>query len=162
MNSSAERARLDVLRWATFVGCGAFFWALIAYNFVDIDIWHEMSLIRESVSAGHLLKTDVYAYTPTLRPMIDHEWGAGTIAYFATLWFGSRAILALKFFLALGTGFFCARCAEVRGADFRLLGVCALPAILLAQFGFLAAIRAQAYVFFDGSMAVAFRARPAR
>jgi hypothetical protein len=107
-----------------------------------------MALIRESVAAGHLLKTDPYAYTPTLRPLIDHEWGAGTIAYFTTLWFGGRAILALKLFLAFGTGFACVRCAELRGADFRLWGLCALPAILLAQFGFLATVRAQAYTFF--------------
>ena len=47
------------LRWATFVGCGAFLCQLIAYNFVDIDIWHQMALIRESLAAGrHLLKAD--------------------------------------------------------------------------------------------------------
>jgi hypothetical protein len=64
------------LRWATLLGCGAFLCQLIAYNFVDIDLWHQMALIRESVAAGHLLKADPYAYTPTVRPWIDHEWGA--------------------------------------------------------------------------------------
>jgi hypothetical protein len=39
-------------------GCAAFFFSLIAYNFVDIDIWHEMALIRGSLAAGHLLKQD--------------------------------------------------------------------------------------------------------
>ena len=108
-----------LLRWATFVGCAALLFQFIAYNFVDIDIWHQMALIRESLSAGHLLKADPYAYTPTL-PWIDHEWGAGVIVYFSTAWMGSRAIVLLKFLTALGTGFLCLRCSEARGGDFRL------------------------------------------
>jgi len=136
------------LRWATFVGCGAFLCQLIAYNFVDIDLWHQMALIRESVAAGHLLKTDPYAYTPTVHPLIDHEWGAGALAYMATGWLGSRAIVVLKFLAALGTGLVCVRCSEARGSDFRLLGACAPLAIFLAYLGFLPVIRAQAYSFF--------------
>jgi hypothetical protein len=138
----------EFLRWATLAGCAAFFCQLIAYNFVDIDIWHQMALIRESLSAGHLLKTDPYAYTPTLGPWIDHEWGAGAIAYFSTLWFGSRAILVWKFLLASGTGFLGVRCCQSRRVDFRVVGACALPAIFLAYLGFFATIRAQAYSFF--------------
>jgi hypothetical protein len=136
------------LRWATFVGCGTLLCQLIAYNFVDIDIWHEMALIRESVAAGHLLKADPYAYTPTVRHLIDHEWGAGAIAYWATIGLGSRAIVVLKFLAALGTGIICVRCSEARGGNFRLLGACAPLAIFLAHLGFFPAIRAQAYSFF--------------
>jgi len=136
------------LRWATFVGCGAFLCQLIAYNFVDIDIWHQMALIRESLAAGHLLKADPYAYTPTVRPWIDHEWGAGAIAYLARVWLGSRAIVVLKFLAAIGTGIICVRCSEARGSDFRLLGACAPLPIFLAYLGFLPVIRAQAYSFF--------------
>ena len=121
---------------------------MIAWNFVDIDLWHQMALIRESLAQGHLLKIDPYAYTPTVRPLIDHEWGAGAIAYFATQWLGGRAILLLKFALAFATAFACVRCAKSRGADFRLLGLCAPLAFFLAHLGFLAAIRAQAYTFF--------------
>jgi hypothetical protein len=138
----------ELLRRATLAGCAALLFQLLAYNFVDIDIWHQMALIRESLSAGHLLKTDPYAYTPTLRPWIDHEWGAGAIAYFTTVWFGGRAILAVKFLLASGTGFLCVRCCQIRVVDFRLLGVCAPLAIFLAYLGFFATIRAQAYSFF--------------
>ena len=136
------------LRWATFLGCGAFLCRLIAYNFVDIDIWHQMALVRESVAAGHLLKADPYAYTPTVRPWIDHEWGAGAVAYWATSWLGSRAIVVLKFLAAIGTGIMCMRCSEARGGDFRLLGACAPLAICLAYLGFLPVIRAHVYSFF--------------
>lgn len=129
------------------MGCAAYFFHLIAYNFVDIDLWHQMALIRESLAAGHLLKVDPFAYTPTLS-WIDHEWGSGAIAYFAVAWLGPRAILALKFLTALGTGFACVRCARVRGADFRILGLCAPLAIFLAYLGFFVAIRAHAWSFF--------------
>jgi hypothetical protein len=123
-------------------------WALIAYNFVDIDIWHQMALIRESLVAGHLLKIDPYAYTPTLRPWIDHEWGAGAVAYFATTRFGGRAVLVLKLLVAAGSFAVCFRCARRRGSDYRLLTLCAPLSIYLAYLGFFATIRAQAYSFF--------------
>lgn len=136
------------LRYAIFFGLSSFLVALLAYNFVDVDLWHEIALIRESVSAGHLLRLDPYAYTPTIRPWIDHEWGAGGIAYFVIRWLGSRALLILKFSLALGAGYFCVRCARLAGADFRMLGMCALLAIGLSQFGLSTVLRAQAYTFF--------------
>jgi hypothetical protein len=62
---------LDRSNWLYFVsiaGPGFFFLALISYNFVDIDLWHQMALIRESMQAGHLLHADPFAYTPTIRP----------------------------------------------------------------------------------------------
>src|SRR5258708_18706380 len=60
------------LRWATFVGFGAFLCQFIAYNFVDIDFWHQMALIRETLASRHLLKSYSYAYAPTDRPSIAH------------------------------------------------------------------------------------------
>jgi hypothetical protein len=135
------------LRRASITGSALFFLALISYNFVDIDIWHQMALIRESVAAGRLLRADPFAYTPTIRPWIDHEWGAGAVGYFATLWFGGRALLVLKFLLALGTGILCWRCSRKLGADDRLAGVCAPLAIFLSYLGFFAAVRAQVYSF---------------
>ena len=144
------------LRATTYAGLGSFLIALISYNFVDIDLWHQMALIRESLSAGHLLKADPYAYTPTVYPWIDHEWGAGAVAYFATRWFGGRALLTLKFLLALGTGFLCVQCSRARGTDFRILGLCAPLAMFLAYLGFFTAVRAQAYSFFFTALLILF------
>ncbi len=144
----ASRAGVYPLRAMSYGALAAFFLALIAYNFVDIDIWHQMALIRESLAVGHLLKNDPFAYTPTLSPWIDHEWGAGAIAFFATRWFGGWAIILLKFLVAMGTGFICLSCAEKMGADFRVIAVCAPLAIFLAHLGFFSAVRAQVYTFF--------------
>jgi hypothetical protein len=141
---------------ASIAGPAFFFLALISYNFVDIDLWHQMALIRESLRAGHLLRADPFAYTPTIRPWIDHEWGAGAIAYFATLWFGGGALLVLKFVLALATGALCWRCSTKLGADYRLTSVCAPLTIFLAYLGFFAVVRAQVYSFFFLALLVFF------
>ena len=144
------------MRSVSVGGSTLFFLSLISYNFVDIDIWHQMALIRESVRAGHLLRTDPFAYTPTLAPWIDHEWGAGAIAYFATHWLGGRALLILKFLLAAATGALCWRCTTKLGADFRIASLCAPLAALLAYLGFFAAIRAQVYSFVFTALLVLF------
>jgi hypothetical protein len=143
-------------QWVSLAGIASFLLALIAYNFVDIDIWHQMALIRSSVHAGHLLRSDPFAYTPTYNSWVDHEWGAGVIAYFATLWFGGRAILVLKFLMAFGTGLICWRCSKEAGCDFRLWTFCAPLAIFLAHLGFFAAVRAQVYSFFFAALLMLF------
>src|SRR5579864_2314992 len=145
---AADQERGPWLCWLPLVACALFFCALISYNFVDIDIWHQMALIRESLAAGHLLTVDVYAYTPTIRPWVDHEWGAGAIAYFLTAWLGSRSIVLLKFTAALGTLLVCFFCARRRGADIRLFTVCTPLAIFLMYLGFFSTVRAQVYSFF--------------
>ena len=136
------------LRIAVYLGCASLLLALIAFNFVDIDIWHQMNLIRASLAAGHLLTADPFAYTPTVHPMIDHEWGAGVLAFVLGRWMGGVGILLLKFGSAFGTLFLTMRLAERRGASAAVLTFAAPLSIGLLYFGFLSAVRAQAYSFF--------------
>src|SRR5579871_4243362 len=136
-----------VLRSVPLLACASLFCALISYNFVDIDIWHQMALIRERLSSGHLVTVDVYAYTPTIRPWVDHEWGAGAIAYFLTAWIGPRSIVLLKFAAALGTLWASFSCARRREADAWLFAACAPPAIYLMYLGLFSVVRAQVYSF---------------
>jgi hypothetical protein len=125
----------------------AFLISLIAYNFIDIDTWHEMALIRESLAAGHLLKTDPYAYTPTVTPMVDHEWGAGVIAYGLVEYVGPRSLILLKFLIAFATFAIAGASAYRAGGRISLILVLAPVALYLAQFGYLAVLRAQVYTF---------------
>lgn len=124
-----------------------FFLALIAYNFVDIDLWHQLALIRDSLAAGHLLRQDPYAYVPTIRPWIDHEWGAGAIAYLGITRLGPRWILILKFGAALVTAAACVLHARLTSTDIRLFAICAPLAFFLMRLGFLSTVRAQVYSF---------------
>src|ERR1700734_4053771 len=73
VRNTAQKGRRTWLRFASYAGLMSFFLSLTAFNLVDVDIWHEMALIRESLRAGHLLTRDVLAYTPTLYPCIHHE-----------------------------------------------------------------------------------------
>src|SRR5215472_6524891 len=112
-----QERRPKWLRFAAYAALMSFFLSLTAFNLVDVDIWHEMALIRESLRAGHLLTRDVFAYTPTVSPSIHHEWGAGLLAYVITYWIGSDAILVLKYLIALTISFLCLRCAKSMGAN---------------------------------------------
>jgi hypothetical protein len=136
------------LKFAAYAGLVSLFLSLTAFNLVDVDIWHEMALIRESLRAGHLLTRDVFAYTPTVYPCIHHEWGAGLVAYGLTYWVGSDAILILKYLMALLIAILCLRCAQSIGADVHVWAVLCPIAIYLSQLGFLSVIRAQVYSFF--------------
>ena len=141
------RRRQIWLRRAAYAGLSSFFLALTAFNLVDPDIWHEMALIRESFRAGHLLTRDIFAYTPTVYPSIHHEWGAGLLAYALTHWFGSHALLILKYLIAFLIAVLCLRCAESMGAHVQVwAAACPIP-IYLSRFGFLSVVRAQIYSF---------------
>ena len=142
-----DKRRQMWLRFAAYAGLSSLFLSLNAYNLVDVDIWHEMALIRESLRAGHLLTRDVFAYTPTVYPSIHHEWGAGLIAYELTRWWGGDAILLVKYLIVLLVGLVSLRCAESLGTDVQVWAVLCPIAIFLSRFGFLSVLRAQAYSF---------------
>lgn len=148
ISERAAKKRTQIwLRCSAYAGLISFFLSLTAINVVDLDIWHEMALIRESLRAGHLLRQDIFAYTATVSPSIHHEWGAGLIAYALTRWFGGSAILGVKYGIALLIALLSLRCARSMGADAQLWCVLCPLAIYLSQFGFLSVIRAQAYTF---------------
>ena len=130
-----------------YLGCSALLLAQIAFNFVDIDLWHQMNLIRASLTAGHLLTQDPFSYVPTVHPMLDHEWGAGVLALFVGRWMGGAGLLLLKFTAAFGSLLLTMQVAQMRGASIALLGFLAPLSIHLLFLGFLPAVRAQAYSF---------------
>ena len=82
---------------------GLFLVATIAgENFVDPDAFHLMSLFREALRIGWIPVRDSFAYTPTVFPCVQHEWGTGALLFLATSSFGAAGILAWKYSLALG------------------------------------------------------------
>jgi hypothetical protein len=141
------QASSRALTFLIYLGCCTFLLAQIAFNFVDIDLWHQMNLIRASIAAGHLLTQDPFSYVPNVHPMIDHEWGAGVLALFVGRWIGGAGLLLLKFNAAFGTLLLAMRVARTRDASIALLGFLAPLSIHLLFLGFLPAVRAQAYSF---------------
>jgi hypothetical protein len=141
----SDAAKLRWLKAAAACFLLAFFVSRLVAPIADLDMWHEIALIRESVRVGHLLNEDVFAYTPTIRPMVDHEWGAGVLLYLVAPGGGS-AVVALKFLLGLLTGIAILGSARLRHAGFEQMTVLAPLAIPLLGLGY-ATLRAQAYSF---------------
>jgi hypothetical protein len=135
-----------VLRIVAGLALAAMFTACVSAPAADLDMWHEMALIRESLQAGALLTHDVFAYTPTVAPMANHEWGAGAILYLLGVGAGAWAVVAFKFTLAAGTAALVLWCARTRKGSFPALAALAPWAMLLFGLG-CATLRAQAYSF---------------
>src|SRR5579859_8165074 len=94
-----------------------FFFALVLsqFNFPDPDLFHEMALARETVKLHHVPAQDLFAYTPTVSPVIHHEWGTGIVLYAATKIGGSSGLLAIRYLLAFSTVLIASLVATRRG-----------------------------------------------
>lgn len=116
---------------------------------VDLDLYHEMALIREVLSLGYFPREDPFAFTPTVYPFVHHEWGTGAVAYFitVTLGLGLAGLSLLRLGLLAGIVACCVAVARRRGATGVELAVLAPLAILLMWTG-LAPVRAHLFTFF--------------
>ena len=134
-----------VLRGSVWLCLFVMFLSRISTYVVDLDIYHEMALIRESIALGHIPTVDRFAYTPTLAYSVHHEWGSGAIAYFAATWFGAAGLLLLKYSLAAVLAWLCIAIARARNTDFLpAFGVLAPVGILFAGNAF-SPVRAHLY-----------------
>ena len=113
---------------------------------VDLDMWHMMSLARELFTLGYVPWADDAAFTPTLYPVVHHEWGAGIVAYGVASWFGAVGVAMLRNCLTFGLAVCVWRTARFRNASFVVLTFLMPIAILLVDYGF-SPIRAQMYSF---------------
>lgn len=113
-------------------------------NFCDPDMWHEMSLFRQTLIEGSVPIEDRFAYTPTVSPSIHHEWGSGAVFYAIMTTFGSNGIMVLKYSLVCVVVALCYCCARMRGASTAVF-LCVAPAMaLFSSYGF-TTIRAQVF-----------------
>ncbi len=113
---------------------------------IDLDLWHQLALARETVRLGHVPTDDLFAFTPTVSPSVNHEWGAGMIAYAVLGAGGGLAVMILNALLAAATLSIAVVHAYRSGAKPALVAVLTLPALLLLSRGF-PPVRAQAYSF---------------
>lgn len=135
------------LRNAVIFGlCGGLLGFISRLTVVDLDLFHEMALIREALRVGFLPRVDVFSYVPTISPVVHHEWGTGAILYLVTVQFGlgANGLVFLKYlltaFIALGCFFF----ATSQGASFFVFSLLALIGLCLGWAGF-STIRAQLF-----------------
>jgi len=115
---------------------------------VDLDMFHEMALIREALALGRLPLTDTFAYTSSVEPVVHHEWGVGAILYALTvqLGLGGTGLVLLRLALIGTVAAACIAVARLRGADWTAIALCAPLAIFLTWPG-LSPVRAHLFTF---------------
>jgi hypothetical protein len=133
--------------WKLAAACmlGAFFVESLSARGAtfDPDSYHEMALFRHWLRTGLFPLGDVFAFTPTVFPVVHHEWGSGALMYLYVTWLGAGGVMAIRWILSAAIFVVAARLA-LRRASPVVVAFCAPLAITLADIGF-ATIRAGVY-----------------
>jgi hypothetical protein len=129
---------------------GVFAFAVILsfHNITDGDLWAKLAIGETLWNTGHILRHDIYAFTPTLPHYIDHEWGAGVIFYSLLRWFGPDSLMVLKILLALGVLAFSYWTGRRQGCDGDVLLLLAIPAAAAILTGYIPVVRSHVFTFF--------------
>lgn len=156
-NDDCQSAELQVFSSTRMVSFAVAFallasvMAIAAKNMiVDIDLFHEMALYRQMESQGEMPRTDDFAYTPTIEPVVHHEWATGAVLYLATVtagW-GATGLIVIKYLLTLGV---CAGCffyAYRQGAGQATIALLAPIALNVGGWMAFTNIRAQLFTLF--------------
>ena len=113
----ADGVQKRVLAYVVWFALAVMLLSRVSVNVIDLDIFHEMALFRESLVLGHIPTVDHFSYGPTLPYVVHQEWGSGAIAYFVTTRFGAPGLLLLKYLLAALLAWFCVATARSRNPD---------------------------------------------
>jgi len=139
-------------RWvvaAILLGIGSLILKILASSSIaDLDMFHEMALFREIIALGSVPRAELFAYTPTVYPVVHHEWATGGVLYLvaiATGW-GGAGIIGLRLLLVGGIAAACFATARRRGAAGFILAPLVPVAIALGGGG-VSPVRAQLFTF---------------
>jgi hypothetical protein len=136
-----RRRRLSA---ALAFGLGAlFFERLSQQTAFDPDGFHQMALFREWLRIGALPLRDTFAFTHTIVPAVQHEWGAGALLYGIGTRLGAPGIMLFRWLVSVAVALV-ATAAARRRAPPVVVAFCAPIAILLGQVAF-TTIRAGLY-----------------
>ena len=120
----------------------------------DGDLWARLAVGAAFWKNGSLPRVDTYAFTQVLPAWVDHEWGAGLLFYSLLKSFGPSALMILKIVTALSALLICIAAARLKGADWTVLLLLALPCGLTILPGFITVVRSHVltYVFFAATL----------
>jgi hypothetical protein len=135
---------------ALIILLGVFAYAVVLafHNITEGDLWGKLAIGSSLWNTGHLPRHDLYAFTPTLRLYIDHEWGAGTIFYALLQRFGPSSLILLRIVLALGLLAVAFLNARRQGCDSCLLLLLAVPCAVCLLTGYIPVVRSHVFTFF--------------
>ena len=132
----------------------------LARTVADPDLWGYMAFGRLFWETGRFPYQDIFAYVPTLKIWVYHEWLTGVLFFPIYQVLGAAGLQCLKYTLGLATVWFIYLTARRRGADFwsALLGLWFAQIFLATGYS---PVRAQifTYLFFALSLLVLESAR---
>lgn len=127
-----RRAHRQLALWCLAAMAACFLAMVCRLNEVTHDAFHEMALFREYWVTGEFPTIDSFAYTPTVAPVVHHEWGTGAVLYFVTTMtgLGLTGLTILKFSLMGLLWSMLYRVAKLRGVHpylFAALSITVFP-----------------------------------
>ncbi len=143
---SMEQGR-RVITGALWLGMlGLLLIPLSRFSVVDLDLFHELALIREAIEIGTIPRHDSFAYTTTVDPVVHHEWGTGALLYLVvvTTGFGPSGLIGVKALLSTAIVVGAYRCARRSKATDALLALGTPLVVPLVCIGF-TTVRAQLF-----------------
>ena len=129
------------------LGLFAFASILAFHNITEGDLWAQLAIGESVWEHGHLLRHDVFAFTPTLPDWIAHEWGAGVVFYGLLKIFGPPALMGLKIALAIGALAFGLAAGRKQGCDMNILLLLAILAAACILPGYIPVLRSHAFTY---------------
>lgn len=113
----------------------------------DPDLWGYLAFGRLFWGQGQFPYLDVFAYVPTLKPWVYHEWLTGVVFYPLYRTLGSPGLQVLKYALGLATMGTIYLTARRRGADLLPTALILGCSIVGMSIGY-SAVRAQVFTYF--------------
>jgi hypothetical protein len=136
-----------------WITCGL--WALIASvtlfclstTLPDLDLWGYLAFGRLYWSEASFPYQDIFAYVPTIKPFVYHEWLTGVVFYPLAIATGEVGLQTLKYGLGLGTVALAYATARRRGGSQVAATLLILMTCYIWKRGY-GAVRAQVFTFF--------------
>jgi hypothetical protein len=121
--------------------------SLVEDPVVDLDLWGQLAMGRETFARGWPLAEDPFSYVPTVKPVIYHEWLTGLSFYLMLEHLGPWSFQALRVVLGLSTLALAALAGRRMGGSPLSIGVILFAVLPTAQQGY-SAVRAHLFTFF--------------
>jgi len=119
----------------------------LSTTIADPDLWGYLAFGRLFWSQGRFPYVDVFAYVPTLKPWVYHEWLTGVVFYPIYRTLGAPGLQVLKFALGLAAMGITYLTARRRGADLWPTLLMLFVALVSMSVGY-SAVRAQVFTYF--------------
>jgi hypothetical protein len=147
MKLDSLKPRLANRQTAAFLFMATVILSCLSTTSADPDLWGYLAFGRLFWDQGQFPYLDVFAYVPTLKPWVYHEWLTGVLFYPLYRTLGGPGLQILKYALGLATVGATYLTARRRGADLLPTALILGLSIVGMSIGY-SAVRAQVFTYF--------------